>query len=68
MWNDHRKYIFESFSFQDLVNKLTKSNSTVGEALAMYVTIEMLYMIEYLHKCQIIHGDVKPDNFLLIDM
>ncbi|XP_063445056.1 mitotic checkpoint serine/threonine-protein kinase BUB1-like [Mytilus trossulus] len=52
----------------DLVNKLTKSNSTVGEALAMYVTIEMLYMIEYLHKCQIIHGDVKPDNFLLIDI
>lgn len=54
--------------FQDLVNKLTQSNSSVGESLAMYVTIELLYLIENLHKCSIIHGDVKPDNFLLIDM
>lgn len=49
-------------------DKFMKTNASVGEPMAMYVTIEMLYMIENLHKCQIIHGDVKPDNFLFIGM
>ncbi|KAK2582113.1 hypothetical protein KPH14_004485 [Odynerus spinipes] len=36
------------------------------EALAIFFTIEMLQIVEHLHKCQIIHGDIKPDNFLLM--
>lgn len=53
----------------DFVNdNFMKTNTSVGEPMAMYVTIEMLYMIETLHKCQIIHGDVKPDNFLFIGL
>ncbi|XP_043483980.1 uncharacterized protein LOC122512290 isoform X2 [Leptopilina heterotoma] len=38
------------------------------EALAIFFTIEMLHIVEYLHKCQIIHGDIKPDNFLLMHL
>lgn len=33
------------------------------QALVIYFTIKILHMVEELHKCGIIHGDVKPDNF-----
>ena len=31
----------------------------------MVYTIELLRMVEALHQCGIIHGDIKPDNFLI---
>lgn len=36
------------------------------ECLSIFYTIEMLKIVEYLHKCKIIHGDIKPDNFLVM--
>jgi checkpoint serine/threonine-protein kinase len=33
--------------------------------LILYLTLEMLYIINYLHKCQIIHADIKADNLLV---
>lgn len=37
----------------------------MDEVLCMYYTIEMLYMLESLHRNGIIHGDFKPDNLLM---
>ena len=38
------------------------------EPVMIYMTIELLHMIENLHRCQIIHGDIKPDNFLVLKL
>ncbi|XP_071594923.1 mitotic checkpoint serine/threonine-protein kinase BUB1 isoform X2 [Heliangelus exortis] len=35
------------------------------QALVIYFAVKILYMVEELHSCQIIHGDIKPDNFIL---
>lgn len=35
------------------------------QALVLSFAISMLHMIEQVHGCDIIHGDVKPDNFIL---
>lgn len=38
------------------------------QALVIYFAVKILHMIEELHKCGIIHGDVKPDNFIFSEM
>lgn len=35
------------------------------QALVLTFAIRMLCMIEQVHDCEIIHGDIKPDNFIL---
>ena len=35
--------------------------------MAVYYTIELLKIVENAHRCDIIHGDIKPDNFLVVD-
>ncbi|KGL78999.1 Mitotic checkpoint serine/threonine-protein kinase BUB1, partial [Tinamus guttatus] len=35
------------------------------QALVIYFAVKILHMVEELHNCQIIHGDIKPDNFIL---
>ncbi|XP_033744264.1 mitotic checkpoint serine/threonine-protein kinase BUB1-like isoform X2 [Pecten maximus] len=56
---------FELGTLLDLVNLVKKEKQQVPESVAMYCTIELIRIVESLQKCDIIHGDVKPDNFLV---
>ncbi|CAD6971493.1 unnamed protein product [Tilletia controversa] len=42
------------------------SGSTgVDEVLAMFFTIELIRIVEQMHRCRFVHGDIKIDNCLL---
>ncbi|BFZ17353.1 hypothetical protein BsWGS_20394 [Bradybaena similaris] len=57
-------------SLLNLVNKYKNDKSLLAgvEPFACLLTIELLHMFEQIHACGFIHGDVKPDNFLLLEM
>lgn len=52
----------------DVCNKFKRATGkTMDELIAMLFAKEMLSMVHELHKVKIIHGDIKPDNFLLMN-
>lgn len=51
-------------TLQDAVNALRMRSVKMEEPLAMFFTIEVMKIVEGLHNSKIIHGDIKPDNFL----
>uniref|UniRef100_A0A8D0H5Q8 BUB1 mitotic checkpoint serine/threonine kinase n=1 Tax=Sphenodon punctatus TaxID=8508 RepID=A0A8D0H5Q8_SPHPU len=59
----------ELYSYGTLLNTINiykkLPEKVMPQALVIYFTIKILYMIEELHNCGIIHGDIKPDNFIL---
>ncbi|XP_022091010.1 uncharacterized protein LOC110979487 isoform X2 [Acanthaster planci] len=50
----------------DAVNAYNRSQTVMPEPLLLLFTIEILHVVEQMHACGIVHGDIKPDNFLLI--
>lgn len=50
---------------QDAINGYAQYGKTMSEELIMMYTIELLGMVDALHTCGVIHGDIKPDNFLI---
>ena len=54
-------------SLLDVANKVRAATTKcIGEYIVMLMASEMLSIVHYLHKAQIIHGDIKPDNFLVL--
>ncbi|XP_052789856.1 mitotic checkpoint serine/threonine-protein kinase BUB1-like isoform X2 [Mya arenaria] len=54
----------------DLVNRSSRSNLETMlphlEPVMVYMAIELLHLVENIHACNVIHGDIKPDNFLIL--
>ncbi|XP_019868054.2 uncharacterized protein LOC109596895 isoform X2 [Aethina tumida] len=54
-------------SLLDVANLVKqKSGKGMKEILCFYFTLEMLSVVQTLHDIQIIHADIKPDNFLVM--
>ncbi|ELW51451.1 Mitotic checkpoint serine/threonine-protein kinase BUB1 [Tupaia chinensis] len=57
------------YSYGTLLNAVNLYKNTpekvMPQALVISFAIGMLHMIEQVHACEIIHGDIKPDNFML---
>jgi len=49
----------------DLVNLTKNADKSIIEPIAIYLTAELLGLMELLHSVNIVHADLKPDNFLM---
>lgn len=54
-------------TLHDVINAYMSKGKRLDENVAMFYTIELLRIMEALHKCGIIHGDIKPDNLLVVN-
>ncbi|KFW06026.1 Mitotic checkpoint serine/threonine-protein kinase BUB1, partial [Eurypyga helias] len=59
----------ELYNYGTLLNAINiykkLPEKVMPQALVIYFAVKILYMVEELHRCKIIHGDIKPDNFIL---
>ncbi|KFP65277.1 Mitotic checkpoint serine/threonine-protein kinase BUB1, partial [Cariama cristata] len=59
----------ELYNYGTLLNAINiykkLPEKVMPQALVIYFAVKILYMVEELHSCRIIHGDIKPDNFIL---
>lgn len=57
------------YSYGTLLNAINLYKNTpekvMPQALVIAFALRILFMIEQVHSCEIIHGDIKPDNFIL---
>lgn len=49
----------------DVVNLYKNQDNVVDEVLCIFLTIELLRLVEALHQVGIIHGDLKADNCMV---
>ncbi|XP_037934804.1 mitotic checkpoint serine/threonine-protein kinase BUB1-like [Teleopsis dalmanni] len=55
-------------SLINVCNKVKKATmKNVDEYVVMYLTCELLEIMDHLHAANIIHADIKPDNILLMN-
>lgn len=58
--------------FGTLLHVCNKVKASTGRNMDEYVVMvyakQMLAIVDALHRANIIHGDIKPDNFLLMHL
>lgn len=68
--NNATVFVSEFSKYGTLLTVCNKIKHATGknldEYLVMLLASQMLSMVNYLHAARIIHGDIKPDNFLVI--
>lgn len=52
----------------DIINSLKAQNKPFPKSIAAYFSLELLLIMQQIHKCHIIHADVKPDNVLVLNL
>lgn len=69
LFQDESYLILEYLDQGTVLDAVNISREQTGngleECLVIYLTIELLRVVEALHDAQIIHGDLKPDNVML---
>ena len=40
----------------------------IEENIAAFYAVELINMVYRLHQCHVIHGDIKPDNVMIMDI
>lgn len=51
----------------DLANAYKKENGTIDGMLTAFIGIQIAEVLSYVHDAKIIHADVKPDNFVIVE-
>ena len=46
--------------------KTSRRQYAIEESIAAFYAVELINMVYRLHQCHVIHGDIKPDNNIMI--
>ena len=59
--------LFNEGSLLDMMNHYRTAQRTVPESVICTYALDMMRCVDGIHRAGIIHGDIKPDNWLLRD-
>jgi len=59
--SQHQKY----GTLLDMINITSAADKAIVEPLAVAVTAEILGLVDILHSIDLVHADLKPDNFMI---